>query len=80
MCARAASCVPVTVIDCSGDADGLVSDDVTVRAKGQLDGCASLREVAGRLREVAAEYQRLADEGWELTRAVTNDHGWMALR
>jgi hypothetical protein len=51
-----------------------IEEDEIIRAKGVLDGSATLAEAAGKVREFADELQRLHDEGHVLREPVEDDY------
>ena len=52
-------------------------DDVIIRSKWALDGCATLDEVIARLGNVVAYYEKLKEDGWELTAPIDDDYGFI---
>jgi hypothetical protein len=51
------------------------ADGDIIRAKGIMDGAPTLAEAINRVREFAADLQKLADGGWELDDVVADDYG-----
>lgn len=48
-----------------------------IRAKWSMDGATTLTEAASQLRSYAEALERLAADGWELTRPVEDDYGFI---
>jgi hypothetical protein len=51
-----------------------------IRARGALDGCASLEEVVDRLNQTAGLYRKLIRDGWCLQGVVEDDSALITRR
>lgn len=70
---RAAPLPPAAVPPAPGT--GGADDTETVRARGAMDGAATLGEAAAMLRAAAADLEVWEAEGWQLAGPVRDDHG-----
>ena len=53
------------------------SGEPIIRAKWVMDDAATLPEAAAKLREFAAELDRLHAEGWTLDQPIEDDYGFL---
>jgi hypothetical protein len=55
-------------------------DEYILRAKWTIDGAATLDEVVDKLHAFIDHVKSLKEQGWELTRVVDDDYGFLRLR
>ena len=48
-----------------------------IRGKWSMDGCRTLADVAQRLRDGAARYEEMLQQGWELIGVIEDDYGYI---
>jgi hypothetical protein len=55
----------------------LAPEDTLIRAKGQIDGAATLSEAAAHLEEYARGLRTMEADGWQLTGPIEDDYGYV---
>ena len=58
------------------DSDTDSENDLTIRAKWQMDGAATLEDAATKLEAFAQYLRALKAEGWELRAPIDDDYGF----